>query len=211
VTISFETANPELRNRLLRKEIEDEQVIQAVHLLKERGIFVKTLNMIGLPGEDLDGALETLAFNVRLKPQFARCSIATPFPHTRLFDQSVEAGMLASDHSSEEYFEDYFQKTVLDHPDGARLENLHKFFSIVVTFPWLLPVVRWLVRLPPNPLFYRLYLAAFVLYGSSFAGLSGRNIIDLIRFTPAPLPAPRAAKYSWSMLAILQRFSFNFD
>lgn len=211
VTISFETADPSLRNSLLRKEISDQDVIQAVTLLKERGIFVKTLNMIGLPGENLDGALETLAFNVRLRPQFARCSIATPFPRTRLFEQSVHAGMLAADHSSEDYFEDYFQKTVLDHPDGARLENLHKFFSIVVTFPWLLPVVKQLVRLPPNPLFYRLYLAAFVLYGSSFAGLSGRNILDLIRFTPSPLPAPRAARSSWTLLAILQRFSFNFD
>ncbi len=211
VTISFETANPFLRNSLLRKEIQDGEVVQAVQLLKERGIYVKTLNMIGLPGEDLDGALATLDFNIRLRPQFARCSIATPFPRTRLFEQSVDAGMLAADHSSDEYFEDYFQKTVLDHPDGARLENLHKFFSIVVTFPWLLPVVKQLVRLPPNPLFYRLYLAAFVLYGSSFAGLGPRNVLDLIRFTPRPLPAPQAARRSWSLLAVLQRFSFNFD
>lgn len=211
VTISFETANPFLRNSLLRKEIDDDQVIQAVQLLKERGIYVKTLNMIGLPGEDLDGALATLDFNIRLKPQFARCSIATPFPRTRLFEQSVNAGMLAGDHSSDDYFEDYFQKTVLDHPDGARLENLHKFFSIVVTFPWLLPVVKLLVRLPPNPLYYRVYLAAFVLYGSSFAGLGPRNVLDLIRYTPRPLPAPRAARRSWSLLAVLQRFSFNFD
>ena len=61
---------------------------------------------------------------------------------------------------------------------SARLENLHKFFSIVVTFPWILPLVKLLVRLPPNPVFYRLYLAAFVLDG----------YIDTLHFDEAWLP-----------------------
>lgn len=170
--------------------------------------------MIGLPGEDFEGALATLQLNIRLAPQFARCSIATPFPGTQLFQQSVDAGLLAEQHSSEDYFEDYFQKTVLDHPDAGRIENLHKFFSLCVTFPWLLPLVKLLVRIPPNPIFYRLYLAAFVLYGSSFAGLGPRNILDLVRYTPRPLPPPAQAsgrRPSFGLLAVLQRFSFNFD
>ena len=44
-----------------------------------------------------------------------------------------------------------------DPAEKRQIENLQKLFSITVEFPWLLPLVRRAVRLPPNRLFWLVY------------------------------------------------------
>ena len=40
-----------------------------------------------------------------------------------------------------------------------QIENLHKFFPLLVWLPWLRPLVRQLIKLPPNRLFEWVYMA----------------------------------------------------
>ena len=42
---------------------------------------------------------------------------------------------------------------MLETPDRNRLINLHKFFQTAVLFPSLMPLIKQLVKIPPNPLF----------------------------------------------------------
>jgi hypothetical protein len=47
---------------------------------------------------------------------------------------------------------------IADPREKRQIENLHKFFPLVVFAPWLKPVVRQLIKLPPNRLFSALYM-----------------------------------------------------
>ncbi len=38
-----------------------------------------------------------------------------------------------------------------------QIENLQKLFALGVEFPWLLPLIRRLIRLPSNQLFWLIY------------------------------------------------------
>ncbi len=41
--------------------------------------------------------------------------------------------------------------------EKRQIENLQKLAPLAIEFPWLLPVIRRLIRLPPNKLFWLAY------------------------------------------------------
>lgn len=41
--------------------------------------------------------------------------------------------------------------------EKRQIENLQKLFALGCEFPWLLPAIRRLIRLPPNQLFWLIY------------------------------------------------------
>ena len=59
IRIGLESANPYLRSEILKKGITNEQVINAIKLMKKYRIKLQIFNMLGVPGETLDTALET--------------------------------------------------------------------------------------------------------------------------------------------------------
>src|SRR6185436_18942031 len=85
VSMSLETANDRLRNEVLKKQFERADVERAMESLNRHQIPVKIFNMVGIPGETLEDALETLELNARLKPMWARCSILQPYPPMDLY------------------------------------------------------------------------------------------------------------------------------
>ncbi len=99
--IAVETGNEEYRRRILKKNISDDELVGAADTLNRYGIDFVTYNMLGLPGESYEEALETLRFNCRLKPALALCFIFQPFPGTELARFAVEKGFLPPKTSAE--------------------------------------------------------------------------------------------------------------
>ena len=84
VGMGLETGNPDLRNEILKRNMSDEQIIEASRLIREAGIELLTTNMLGLPGGTLENDFETLALNHACKPAYANAFLYQPYPRTEL-------------------------------------------------------------------------------------------------------------------------------
>lgn len=97
VTVGIETGNEWLRKTILKKGTSNENILKARQLLREAGIKICSLNMIGIPGETPKMAQETLDFNKKLDPDWLACSIFSPYPGTALYQLCQEEGYFRKD------------------------------------------------------------------------------------------------------------------
>lgn len=172
VAISIETADDEIRNTVLKKNYTNQNVRDAVYWLKRNDIFIKTFNMLGLPGEDLEAAIRLLKFNIELGPSFARCAIIQPYPMTEFYDIVKKHGLLSHNFDVDNFKPSYFTDTVLNLPNRNELVNLQKFFPIAARFPFLLPLIKILIKVPVNPFYNRMGFMVFGYYGRKYTGLT---------------------------------------
>jgi len=176
VAISIESADDRLRNEVLKKHTKIEDIRKAMHHLKQQKLKTKTYNMIGLPGETIEQALETLKLNMELKPTWARCAIISPYPNTQLWKTGVEAGCL--DPLSVDQFSDtYIDETLFKIPNKNEFINLQRFFAICVKFPGLFPLIKIFLKFPKNKIFDLIGILSFGYYATRYFGHSIRDII----------------------------------
>ena len=57
-------ATRRIREIVIKKRSKNDHIVEGARLLREKRIKVLTTNMIGLPGETLDNALETVELNM---------------------------------------------------------------------------------------------------------------------------------------------------
>ncbi len=160
--VGLETADEGNRRKILRKNVSDEQITEAVARLKERGIMAQTYNMVGIPGEGFDDALKTMLFNRRMKTDFTWVSFYRHYPGTELrkeFEATTEAAEAAPAASAPDGF---FTPSAATSADRrmSNLGMLMQFFN-VVRAP--VPAVRLLCALPLSPLYALIHKAVYAL------------------------------------------------
>lgn len=153
VFFGIESGDEKIRNGMLNKAISDEDIMRGAAILKKHGITFRTYNIVGFPGETFDQALKTVAVNIAVGTDFPWCSLFMPYPGTQLADYALKQGYLHGELTPDTMATSFHITSLLQNPDRDRLINLHKFFQTAVFFPALLPLIRLLVKLPPNPLF----------------------------------------------------------
>jgi anaerobic magnesium-protoporphyrin IX monomethyl ester cyclase len=168
VPVGVECADDEVARGVLARGISGrEQIKRSFALLHKHNIKTWSLNLMGLPVEDpLRVDWETVKFNMQLKPTWAQFNILLPIPKTPIFDYAVAHGYLdVKTFLDTHKMPSSFTKTQLKfkHPSVARrINNLHKFASILVAFPFLLPLVKLLILLPLTRLYQYIF---FIWYG----------------------------------------------
>lgn len=149
----IESGNDSLRNKVLKKRVTREDIIRTAHLLKSVGIKSGTFNMLGLPGETIENAFETITLNQEIKADYPWCSILQPYPKTELETEAIRDGYLDEASNANTFSSSYFNKSVFNNKSTEQLENLHKFFYLAVKYPALQPVIRRLIQMKSNFLF----------------------------------------------------------
>jgi radical SAM superfamily enzyme YgiQ (UPF0313 family) len=155
VAIGLEAGNDHIRNDVLKRNMSREQILRACRLLKEAKIRFYTENIIGIPGETFPMALETFRLNAECRPDFAEVSLCQPYPRTELGDYAQSLGIFDGD--IEKIKPSYNRSSIFRMEDCRRVENLHKLMGLGIQFPWSLPLIRVLVRLPFPKLYLQLY------------------------------------------------------
>jgi len=146
----IESGNDKLRNEVLKRPMKKEQLINGFKLLRDRKIKFSTYNLIGTPGETMETAMETWKLNVQCRPTFADSCILTPYPKTEMYNYAVANGYLDP---NIKYPLSFRQDSVLKLKDKNMLENFHQLFGVSVKFPFMMPAVKVLIRLPFNSLY----------------------------------------------------------
>jgi hypothetical protein len=148
--IAFEAANDHMRNAIMKKNTTRAQLVRAAGFIKQYGIRLGSLNMLGGPGASIEDDFETIKLNIECKVDHPLASLLQPYPMTDINDITREMG-LATDTWDE--FPTLFNRTSsIALPHRHQYENLHKWFPVIVRFPWLLPLsrkaikVKWMQR-----------------------------------------------------------------
>ena len=148
--IAAETADDDLRNKILNRKMSKKQIIHASELLKKSGIKSMLQNIIGIPTGSLEKDLETLELNIQCKPDYAWVSIFQPYPGTKLGEFCKKEGFYTGDfHDLENNF---FDSSKLNFSKNYKnqLANLQKLFATAVEHPDLYNsgLLRSLIDLP---------------------------------------------------------------
>ncbi|MFC1632499.1 B12-binding domain-containing radical SAM protein [Candidatus Omnitrophota bacterium] len=153
VYMAIEAGNDRIRNQVLKRNLTKQQMIRASQLFHDYGIKIIAENIIGLPSETIAEMLETLKLNIDCKMDLAICSIFNPYPGTELARFAQEQGYFSDDYSKVEH--SYYLDSPLNFTkrEKRQIRNLRQLFNVVVSFPWLFPLVRLLINLPSNALF----------------------------------------------------------
>jgi len=187
VSFGVETGNVRTRRRLLNKHVTDEQLIACAGMLRKYGIRFRTLNILGLPGETLDDAFQTIDINIKIKADYPWCSLFQPLPGTAMWEQSVAQGLF--DARAARTQPSFFKDSPLLLENKNEIINLHKLFIYAVKFPSLCWVIRRAIRARPNAGFDLLFAVAhaWVYFRSGIVPLGDMitlGFMNLARYLP---------------------------
>lgn len=172
VQLGIESAVPRLRKEVLGRDLSNEIIEDAARRIKSAKIRLLTYNMVGLPGESLDEAAETLDLNGRLDVDYPRVSIFQPYPRTVLGDRVLGKEVINCGVEDGVVSESYFRRSPLKGEDARRIENLQKFFAPYINIPRLRPFIRAITRVPANPFFDLVFLISI---GIQYKGATNRS------------------------------------
>ncbi len=138
--IAFEAASDYVRNAVFRKNTTRKQLTDAAEWIRKYGIRLGSLNMIGGPGGTLEDEWDTVRLNIECKVDHPLVSIMQPYPEFDIEDMTREMGYAVAGYDD---FPQKFNRTAsIAFENKHVLENLHKWFPIVVRFPSLMPLAR---------------------------------------------------------------------
>ena len=184
VGMGIEAGNDRIRNELLKRNMSREQILNACRLLHEGGLNFTTHIMLALPTSSLEDDFETLQLNIECRPVYAHAFLFQPYPRTELGEFAREEGWMIG--SLDDISDVAWDKSVLEFPEKEKrqMENLQRFFAIAVEWPRLLPLIRFLIKLPKNRLFWLVHkLWKGYALGTRVhpARLSLRGYIEIVR------------------------------
>ncbi len=144
--IGVESGSEFIRNKVLRKQVSDDDLVRAFSSARHQGIFTLAFNMIGLPQETAATVRQTIRLNRRLRANVVFASVFLPFPGTDLYDTCRKEGWITDRHVRS-YFE---HKSVLDQPTirGSEVAYYHRIFPWAVKYPWITPFIAPTIKIP---------------------------------------------------------------
>jgi hypothetical protein len=151
--VGLESGNQQIREIVIRKQSKNDHIVEGARLLREKRIKVLTTNMIGLPGETLDNALETVELNMRLKSDYVRANTFLLFPGLPLVEYARKNGYIDKDFDIDQSVATS-QDITLNTPYAREFRNLASLFWLMVKFdPKWIPRFKRIVAWPENPIF----------------------------------------------------------
>ena len=155
VTFAIESGGEKYRKEMLKRNMTDEQIVRGAELLHKVGLKFRTENMVGLPYESFDDAMNTLNLNIKCRPELAWASLYQPYPGTPLGDLCLKDGLFKG--NVNDIKGNFFEDSVLPLPNKRKFVNLQRLFGLVTNFPWLRWVLPIALNIPTNRFYGWLY------------------------------------------------------
>lgn len=157
--MSIEAGNPEFRNRTLKRNMSNEEIMKAFDLCYKYGISTFTNAILGLPYSTINNEIETVDLILKCRATFGELPIFHPYPRTELGNFCIEKGLFKG--SFEDLHMSYQNKSPLT-CFTEREKEIQKNISELAVFVFWMPflrniVMKYLIYLPHNRLFFWIY------------------------------------------------------
>jgi radical SAM superfamily enzyme YgiQ (UPF0313 family) len=134
VGVGIEHGNEKFRKEVLKRYYTNQQAIDAMSIVRKYGISFSLNNIIGLPDETPELAMDTVELNRQIKGfEDASCSIFQPYHGTPLRELSIKRGYMKPDviasHNAD--------VSILNMPQfpKEKILGLQRTFSMYIRFP----------------------------------------------------------------------------
>jgi anaerobic magnesium-protoporphyrin IX monomethyl ester cyclase len=163
--LGVQTINADKRRDIFNRHESNEQIRQAIAVLKQYGIRVHAENIIDYPDETEADLVETTVFYNEVRPDLIKVYWLSYFPGTKIIDIALEKGIFTSQSAADIGIG---KQAGLNTKGGALSEIDRKIHLLLIMLPVLpKPLVSFLIR-------RRLYL--FIP-----TGFLGRNVYLIFR------------------------------
>lgn len=92
IYFGVESGNDFIRNKILKRYMSEEDLLNAFHTCRKYGIKTHAYNIVGIPHENMKRVLDTIKLNAKLKPTDMFYFIFFPYAGTELSDIAINAG-----------------------------------------------------------------------------------------------------------------------
>ncbi len=149
VEFGIESGSERIRNKILKRNMNDEDILRVAKLMKKYKLPFLTYQMYVLPTETLNEAFKTVELNIKMGTDSVWGSIFQPFKNTEIY-RFCRQKKLMSEKNIVGCLQD---KSIIKNPDKKQIENLRRLDWLTIKLPWFFPLTRKLVFLPNNLLF----------------------------------------------------------
>ena len=104
VVIGLESGNDYIRNKILNRNLSNDQIANAFQLFNNAKIHTKSFNMVGIPFEDTRAVLDTIKLNAKMSVDEIQVTIFQPYQGTTLYNLCLEKGFLTNKELAEDSF-----------------------------------------------------------------------------------------------------------
>ncbi len=144
IRIAFETASDDLKKEMERpKDSPTSKQLAAAQRIKDAGIRLTTLNMVGIPGGSLENELGTLQMNLMAKPDQVLVNFIHPYPGTSLDAVLKSHGLERKSYDEYDARATRFSPIALENKE--QVENIHHLFPMLVRFPSIMRIAPRLI------------------------------------------------------------------
>jgi len=161
ISMSIEAGNPEVRSKVLKRNMSDEQIIRAHRLCDKYGIHTFSNCIVGLPGTKIEHDIESIDLAIKCKLSWVEFLIFHPYPGTELGNRAVQEGIYEPDYGS--MHTSYMYSSELkcfSKREKNTQQNIAELGAVAVIFPVFRNlIVRYLIFWPHNKLFILVYWA----------------------------------------------------
>jgi len=137
VSMGIQTANSELRKRLLARNETNERIMDACRLIQDAGIGLETELIFGLPEETPEIIWESVEMNRKIRPHATSTFVFYPFPGTDLADYCLEHGFIDPEgfKNANEGIGSYLSTLLLRHKYSDLVLNVVDLLPLFVKLP----------------------------------------------------------------------------
>jgi radical SAM superfamily enzyme YgiQ (UPF0313 family) len=157
--IAIEAASDYVRNAVFRKNTTRQQLTDAARWIKDSGIRLGSLNMLGGPGATMEDELDTIRLNIECQVDHPLLSIMQPYPMFDIEDMTKGMGYAVAGY--DQFPEKFNRTSSIEFENKREIENLHKLAPIVIRNPLLMKTVPWAIR---QHWLAKPYLVSYMLY-----------------------------------------------
>ena len=183
IRFGVESGNEELRNTVLKKGLTDKQLFNAAKLFKRYNIKFFCYAMMGLPGETVENALETIDILRKLDSYGVDIGVYMAYPRLELTEYAIKNGLMTDKDYWKLSVNPYrFYMSIFKQKDIVKVCNLHKFSIVLIKMPFLLPIVKQLIKLKNNFAFNTVYLVTQAYYWKKASNASLPRIMKEIYY-----------------------------
>ena len=168
ICMSIETADDNVRKRMLRRKVSKEDLERAFRVFKKHKINVYANTMLALPFSSLEQDIASLDFAIRVQPDMPDFSIFMPYPGTDLGDYCKQTSIYGAESDNINYGMKNMSPLVCFSQKVKNCQyNLCQLAIVAVKFPVLRNLIaNQLIYWKPNKIFFLIhYLFAVTAYG----------------------------------------------
>ena len=145
VRMGIESGDAHIRNAILRRNMDDDMILNAARLIKEAGIRLELVVMFGLPHETPEKAWKTVEIMFKVNADGFFTNMLTLFPGTDIAEYSIKNGLIDAEtlrKISQGELGRMQGESILNQPSRYFLTNI----KVLAPFLRKLPFLKGLVR-----------------------------------------------------------------